>query len=351
MRCFLPFLLFSFREQDIVTNADMIFWVVIWDPGSTINISLADVLWKNIRRITPSKWAPWIICERSFCGNKRERRADGNPLLPECCGSQSVALGKDSLHWGLRRELCTRVYTVNSCSSCDHRMMVSDNRSWLWFKVKNNSLLAFFPSGSVEQKVWDVIWDSGQSIVGTGGVRWAQWPTGSQPSLWLSHFLRSQRTSRQKHHYCSWALSWWTLGSETARNKLDRERASIESFPVIQTPSGKCYTTMFPIAVFVSLISHDELVAAFPGSLRLKQMVPQRTRALFLKVSDLILWFYWISLQVKGRGCECKRCTDACQHVNRSVGRRPRQREEQDSDSIVLHKTGSSHTIEHVFLS
>lgn len=53
-------------------------------------------------------------------------------------------------------------------------------------------------------------------------------------------------------------------------------------FPVIQTLSGKCYTTLFPMAV-LSLISYDELVAAFPGSLRMKHMVPQREQSLFLK--------------------------------------------------------------------
>lgn len=55
--------------------------------------------------------------------------------------------------WLLGKILCIEhsggssalVYTVNSCSSCDHKIMVSDNRSWLWFKVKNNSLLTFFP--------------------------------------------------------------------------------------------------------------------------------------------------------------------------------------------------------------
>lgn len=43
-------------------------------------------------------------------------------------------------------------------------------------------------------------------------------------------------------------------------------------------------------------------------------------------MSELILGFYWISLQVKGQDCVCKRRTDACQHANRSVGQRPRQR-------------------------
>lgn len=34
---------------------------------------------------------------------------------------------------------------------------------------------------------------------------------------------------------------------------------------------------------FVSLISCDELVAAFPGILAMKQMVPQRAKSLFLE--------------------------------------------------------------------
>lgn len=68
---------------------------------------------------------------------------------------------------------------------------------------------------------FDLIWEGSQSIVGTQGVRWAQWPTGSQPSLWLSHFLCSQCASRQKRHYCSWILRQWILASETAQDKLD----------------------------------------------------------------------------------------------------------------------------------
>lgn len=131
--------------------------------------------------------------------------------FPESNSSQLLSVWKDSLHWRLRRELCSGVYTVNSCSSCDHKMMVSDNRSWLRFKVKNNSLLTFSPLGLWSKKVWDLIWEGSQSIVGTRGVRWAQWPTGSQPSIWLSHFLCSQCASRQKHHYCSWTVHQWIL--------------------------------------------------------------------------------------------------------------------------------------------
>lgn len=37
-------------------------------------------------------------------------------------------------------------------SAHDHNIPVSDNKSWLGFKVKNNSLLTFFPSGSAQQK-------------------------------------------------------------------------------------------------------------------------------------------------------------------------------------------------------
>lgn len=310
------------------------------------------------RMVVPPKVILWWIYKQQFWGNKHEQKADGNPLLPECYSSQSLTLGKDSLHWGLGRELWPCVYTVNSSSSCDHKIMVSDNRSWLRFKVKNNSLLVFSPLGLWSKK--SVIWEGSQSIVGTWGVRWAQWPTGSQPSLWLSHFLCLQCTSRQKHHYCSWILHWWILGSETAQNKLAALWPVMESwmdpwqvsqhlvFPLIQAHSRKCYTTIFPMVVFVSLISRDELVAAFPIGLRMKQMLPQSAMSL---AADIILHFYWMSLQVKGQGCECKRCTESCQRVNLSVGQRPRQREEQDSNGIVLHKTGSSHTIKHVLVS
>lgn len=63
--------------------------------------------------------------------------------------------------------------------------------------------------------------------------------------------------------------------------------------------------------------------------------------------------FCWISLQVKGqsRGSKCKRCGEACQRVGRFVGRRPGPEKEQESKHIVLHKTGSSHTNEHVLPS
>lgn len=53
-------------------------------------------------------------------------------------------------------------------------------------------------------------------------------------------------------------------------------------FPLIQTLSWKCYVAIFPMVVFVSL-SLDEIVAAFHGGLRMKQMVPQRAKSLFLK--------------------------------------------------------------------
>ena len=55
--------------------------------------------------------------------------------------------------WLLGKILCIEdsggssalVYTVNWCSSCDYKIMVSDTTSWFWFKVKNNSLLTFSP--------------------------------------------------------------------------------------------------------------------------------------------------------------------------------------------------------------
>ena len=74
-------------------------------------------------------------------------------------------------------------------------------------------------------------------------------------------------------------------------------------------------------------------------------MVPQ---SLLVKY----IWcFYWVFMQVKGQGCECKRCTKVCQRVNLPAALRPRQREEQESNRITLRKTGSSHTTEHVLVS
>lgn len=56
----------------------------------------------------------------------------GNILCIEDSGGSSVLMFTQSAH--------------------DHNIPVSDNKSWLGFKVKNNSLLTFFPSGSAQQK-------------------------------------------------------------------------------------------------------------------------------------------------------------------------------------------------------
>lgn len=56
------------------------------------------------------------------------------------------------------------------------------------------------PSGYVERKVWDVIWEGSRSIVRTWGVRWAQWPTGSLLLLLT-----------QQCPYCFWSPCQWIL--------------------------------------------------------------------------------------------------------------------------------------------
>lgn len=56
----------------------------------------------------------------------------GNILCIEDSGGSSVLVFTQSAH--------------------DHNIPVSDNKSWLGFKVKNNSLLTFSPSGSAQQK-------------------------------------------------------------------------------------------------------------------------------------------------------------------------------------------------------
>ena len=52
-------------------------------------------------------------------------------------------------------------------------------------------------------------------------------------------------------------------------------------FPVIQTPLREMFHDNISNGGFVPLISHDELVAAFLGSLTIKQKVPQRATSLF----------------------------------------------------------------------
>lgn len=110
---------------------------------------------------------------------------------------------------------------------------------------------------------------------------------------------------------------------------------------VIRTLGGKCYTAMFPGVV----LSHS--LAAMSLWLRSLEAENQTDGDVFVfKRCRSVFCFHCASLQVKGQSGGCKRC----ECINLSVAWRPRKREKEDSDHTGLHKTGFSHTMEHVLV-
>lgn len=98
---------------------------------------------------------------------------------------------------------------------------------------------------------------------------------------------------------------------------------------------------------FVSLISRDELVAAFP--LKSEKETNGATEKVFV-LKGLFCDFTGSPCRWKVKAVSVK---DVLRLVSMLIGLLARGpgREKQDSNSIVLHKTGSSHTIEHVLVS
>lgn len=82
---------------------------------------------------------------------------------------------------------------------------------------------------------------------------------------------------------------------------------------------------MFPSVGLALSLAQMNLWLHFQEGLWMKQTVPHRAKSLSLFC--ILLDCPW---QVKGQGFECKRCTEACQRVNLSVGQRPRTRKGQD---------------------
>lgn len=75
----------------------------------------------------------------------------GNPQLPALGvgTSRGPTIGKDSLHWGLRREQHSGVDTANCRSPSDPRTLVSGNRCCMRGKVKNNSVAHLSPCSTL----------------------------------------------------------------------------------------------------------------------------------------------------------------------------------------------------------
>lgn len=123
-------------------------------------------------------------------------------------------------------------------STCDHNIPVSDNKIWLTH---------FFPLWICTAKKC-VMSEGSQSTVRTRGVRWAQWPTGFQPSLWFLTFSacstppdKSSIIALRFSHQWNWInkLLYELWCGELNGSMMSNQGTAVDS-------NLKFYTTVFP---------------------------------------------------------------------------------------------------------